>query len=613
MTPAECALRWRGKERWVLLTTGFEVERFLALWAAWRADPQRCERLHVIAIEAAPPTRAELAERACDPACEPLRQALVAAWPPATPDLHTLGFEAGRVGLGLAVGATGPWLASLLAQVDAFEIADPAAAGPNGWRSLARLAAPGATLSTGPLPGAEADRLRATGFRLDPGHADATHAVRATYAPAFVPRRRGGLSPPTLSQDRQAVIVGGGLAGCAAAWALAEQGWRSIVVDAHAAPAGAASGNPAGLFHGIVNRQDGAHARLHRVAAVQARFEIEHALREHGVAGSTAGLLRGETRLGLREMHALLARLGLPTDYVRAVDALEASALCGLPRGGPAWFYAGAGWVDPAGYARSLLARAGTACRWVGHRHVERLREAGEGWQLLDAQGGVIAAAPVVVLANAADALRLARMTHWPVETVRGQLSWLDPQPGPARIPLPRIALAAPGYLLPAVGGRAVFGATAQRGDADPGVRRDDHARNLAQLEQLLGHALAVDAGELGGRTAWRCTARDRLPIIGALPVEATPPGEPQRRPDRLRDVARRPGLFIYAGLGSRGIAWSALGARVLAATVASAPSPLPAPLRDAVDPARFLLSVPKLRAVRTLNPSPRPSPRGRG
>ena len=65
-------------------------------------------------------------------------------------------------------------------------------------------------------------------------------------------------------------------------------------------------------------------------------------------------------------------------------------------------------------------------------------------------------------------------------------------------------------------------------------------------------------------------------------------PGGPTTFCDRLRDMARRPGLFIYAGLGSRGIAWSALGARVLAAAVASAPSPLPAPLRDAVDPARF-------------------------
>jgi len=44
----------------------------------------------------------------------------------------------------------------------------------------------------------------------------------------------------------------------------------------------------------------------------------------------------------------------------------------------------------------------------------------------------------------------------------------------------------------------------------------------------------------------------------------------------------------VLSGLGSRGIAGSALGARVLAAAIAGAPMPLEADLLDAVDPARF-------------------------
>jgi len=53
--------------------------------------------------------------------------------------------------------------------------------------------------------------------------------------------------------------------------------------------------------------------------------------------------------------------------------------------------------------------------------------------------------------------------------------------------------------------------------------------------------------------------------------------------------VPRVPGLFVFTALGSRGITWSALGARLLASLITGAPAPLEASLIDAVDPARFV------------------------
>ena len=38
--------RWRGRERFVILETGFGLgNNFLAAWDAWRHDAARCERL----------------------------------------------------------------------------------------------------------------------------------------------------------------------------------------------------------------------------------------------------------------------------------------------------------------------------------------------------------------------------------------------------------------------------------------------------------------------------------------------------------------------------------------------------------------------------------------
>jgi tRNA 5-methylaminomethyl-2-thiouridine biosynthesis bifunctional protein len=64
---------------------------------------------------------------------------------------------------------------------------------------------------------------------------------------------------------------------------------------------------------------------------------------------------------------------------------------------------------------------------------------------------------------------------------------------------------------------------------------------------------------------------------------------EPTSRYDQPRFVARAPGLFVLAGLGSRGIASAAIGSELLAAAIVGAPVAAEADLLDAVDPARFL------------------------
>jgi tRNA 5-methylaminomethyl-2-thiouridine biosynthesis bifunctional protein len=60
-------------------------------------------------------------------------------------------------------------------------------------------------------------------------------------------------------------------------------------------------------------------------------------------------------------------------------------------------------------------------------------------------------------------------------------------------------------------------------------------------------------------------------------------------RLDQPRLVPRLPGLYVLTALASRGIAWSLLGARSVAALMSGAPCPLDASLLDAVDAGRFV------------------------
>ncbi len=596
--------RWRGRERFVVLDTGFGAgHHFLAVWDAWQRDAQRCARLHVIAFEPHPLSRsalqaalaahAEHAETASS-ALPELAKALVDAWPPLTPNLHRLGFDRGQVQLHLLIGAAVAGLRQCVAEVDAFFIDGPLACDLRALKSIARLAAADATLASHMADSSARAHLASVGFvvRAHVGASGEHDITQAHFAPGFERKQAPLRSAGRPAAERRALVIGAGLAGCATAWALAEQGWRSVVFDRHAMPAQEASGNPGGLFHGIVNPQDGVHARFNRAAALQVQQAVALAVSKFGVAGSAAGLLRLSTApTDVDSMQAVLQKLGLPADYVQALDPGQASGLCGWPVAHPAWFYPGGGWVDPAGLARAFLERAAPRVRFVGDTAVHSLQRAATGWQLRDVHGNVIDEAETVVLANAGDALRLIGHPPWPIEAVRGQISLGPTGPAGHKLLLPRLPITGAGYLLPEVAGRAVFGASAQPGDTDPEVRDADHADNLARLAQLRGTAVDWVPRDLAGRIAWRWVANDRLPVIGAVPALPGRDGlnASAQRLDQPRFVPRQPGLFIFTALGSRGITWSALGAQVLASSISGAPSPLEASLLDAVDPARFV------------------------
>jgi tRNA 5-methylaminomethyl-2-thiouridine biosynthesis bifunctional protein len=604
--------RWRGRERFVVLETGFGTgHNFLATWQAWRADPQRCSSLVFIAIEPRPlhlpsPIGADLKAAQPDAPHGALADALLEAWPALTPNLHRLSFDAGQVQLLLMVAELQQGLAELVAHVDAFFLAglepgaDAAASAGKVCKAIGRLAAPGASLAATNATPTWMASLTTAGFAVrsaaDGGPGSDAGITLATFAPRFTPQRaptRTNGSQPT-SKGRRALIVGAGLAGCATAWALAEQGWHTTVLERGAAIAQESSGNPAGLFHGIVNAQDGRHARFNRAAALEARAAVQIAVDHHGVGGAARGLLRLESQLQVAAMRATLAHLGLPPGYVQAVDAEDASRLADMALSQPAWFYPGGGWVHPGGLARAFLERAGAKCTQRTGIEVHALNRSATGWRLLDAHGALIDEADVVVLANAGDALRLLVDAALPMERVRGQISVANASAlvlaqMPEVLPLPQLPITGSGYLLPALNGQAVFGATAQPGDTDPSVRPADHAANVAQLERLTGVRLALDVDRIAGRTAWRWVTPDRLPVIGAVPdVQGMSSATLVSRLDQPRFVPRLPGLFVYSALGSRGITWSALGAQTLAALISGAPVPLEASLLDAVDPARF-------------------------
>jgi len=588
--------RWAGRSHFVVLETGFGLgHNFLATWDAWRRDPARCERLHCVSVEPHPPSLADLTRGHEASGLPDLAAALVQAWPALTANLHLLEFEQGRVQLTLVLGEVATLLPALRLQADALYLEAFAAPHqaqrwtPQFAKAVARLSAPGATLAAGSASPELHACLRSAGFvlREATGPEERRLGCQARFAPRF--QRR---SLPALAVDtRTAIVVGAGLAGAAAAQALARQGLRVTVFEREALPAQGASGNPAGLFHGTVNADDGTYARLFRAAALAAASTYREAIDGGQVPGGRDGLLRLAAHpSGLPGLRALLQARGLPPGYVQALDAPAASALAGVSLPEACWFYPDGGWLSPAAWVGNTLQSPGIELRSCSP--VQQLVRHGSGWRLYGDSGQVLAQAPLVVLANAADASRLlAALGHapWPLRHSRGQVThWSTPETSALKRPV-----AGDGYALPLPQG-LLCGATRQDGDADPGLREADHCQNLERLKRLTGLEPPSGVTLLQGRVGWRLQADDRLPIAGAVPQAGL--AAPQRL-DQARLLPREQGLFVLTALGARGITLAPLLARLVAAQASGSPWPLEQDLADAVDPARWIVRAARRQA----------------
>ncbi|HVI32212.1 tRNA (5-methylaminomethyl-2-thiouridine)(34)-methyltransferase MnmD [Phenylobacterium sp.] len=539
---------WQGRSRFVVGELGFGTGlNILALLDLWRRVREPGARLQVFTIEAHPLGRDEAARaHARWPELTDLSSLLLARWPGRARGLHRLDLpELGAI-IDLAVMDVEPALAGWGGQADVWFLDGfSPALNPAMWRDevmalVGARSAPDARAATFTVAGQVRRALAAAGFQVEkkPGFGRKRERLEARF-----PGMPADISP------RRVAIIGGGIAGAAAARAVRALGGETLLLEAERLGAGG-SGNPAGLVTPRLDAGLGAPAELFaqafRRAVTLYEAETPEAIVARGVL-QLAASPRDEPRFA----------------RIAQSDLFEPGALRLLA---PAETGARLGEAAPAALAQEtalVLEPAPVLAAWAG----ERLRAAvaavepdGGGFVLRDAAGASLGRFDAVILAAALESARLA--PGLPLSPVRGQASW-------ARTDLRVPAVAWGGYAIPTRDG-VLFGATHHRGDAADDLRSADHARNLETLAAAMpGLARGLQGLPLDGRASVRATTPDRLPVAG--PADGGPDG-----------------LFVLTGFGSRGLSWAPLLAEHVAALAMGAPSPLPRPLAALVDPGRF-------------------------
>jgi len=143
-----------------------------------------------------------------------------------------------------------------------------------------------------------------------------------------------------------------------------------------------------------------------------------------------------------------------------------------------------------------------------------------------------------------------------PLKPVRGQLSIFSIKKNDPWVEkLPSVGISGDGYCLPAEqmadgSYRWIVGSTFDEGEDDLSSRAVSDEFNREQAKGLVDYAQGKPEGlqSSGNFVGIRCVAGDRLPMIGPL--------------------TQRPGIYLATALGSRGVLWSALAAKLISAQV---------------------------------------------
>jgi tRNA 5-methylaminomethyl-2-thiouridine biosynthesis bifunctional protein len=530
---------WAGRSRFVVGELGFGTGlNIAALLHLWRRTRPAHAQLQIFSVEAHP-IRAADARRALGkwPELAEVAELLTERWPGQALGPHRVELPEYFATLDVVVGPAARALAAWSGSADAWFLDGFAPSlNPDMWRAdlLALVAArckPGARAATFTVAGQVRRDLAAAGFSVEkkPGFGRKRERLEARLPGEAV-------DEPTVSR---VAIVGGGIAGAAAARAVRALGAQAVVIEAEAVGAGA-SGNPAALVTPRLDAGLQAPAQLFAQAfrrAIRLYEDVPGAIIARGVRQLGGGPRDAErfakiAASGLFEPGSLEPRAGeTPTLAQHAAMTVEPGAIL------QAW--------SPE----------------IISRRVHQLHEDVSGWILMDGAGAEIARADAVIVTAAMGSAQLC--PGLPLQPARGQASYVEPFADPPA------ATAWGGYAVPSRTG-VLFGATYDPDDTGLDIRAADHARNLTALAGVLPELAArLSHSQLNGRASIRATTPDRLPLAGPEPDG-------------------RAGLFVLTGLGSRGFALAPLLAEHVAALALSAPSPLPSPIAAVIDPSRF-------------------------
>jgi len=599
----------RGRRSFVIGEIGFGTGlNFLSTWQMWRQIRRKGTLLHYISVEGYPLTQGEMKDcQTCWPELSALALKLSHAYPEPQKGFHRIFLDDRQVCLTFLFGPVQSMLEALEFPLDAWYLdgfspeQNPDMWTPEIFSELARLSTNQTRLASGSTSWNIRRDLDAAGFSLrsltmQGSRKEVLHGQYRGQKKEHRLQPWFSRPPPVMKENGHVAIIGSGIAGASAAYAMRSKGWSTTIVDRQDRIAAEASGNPTNVMMPRLTTSPSLDGRFYAAAW---RFTLER-LEELSDSASPISLSQcGTLQLATdskkqQRQSAIALNPSLPHSYLHQVSAEEAADIAGYKVRYSALYFPQGGWVQPRDLCQKLTSESDI----ILGIHVAGLRRLDAQWQVVSNDGGVIVTADAIIIANAIGASSFNHTAWLPLNAKRGQISFVPQSNTSTHL---RSVLVYDGYVTPPRQGLHCVGATFNfsnhHGDtSDLELNTKDHEQNLHALNTAFpGFTNNLESSTLDGRASIRCTTPDHLPIASPAPNQNTyltdyselRHGHPWAK---YPEATYHPGLFILTGLGARGFVSAPLAAEIVACHITGEPWPVERDLLASLHGGRFLV-----------------------
>jgi tRNA 5-methylaminomethyl-2-thiouridine biosynthesis bifunctional protein len=489
---------------------------------------------------------------------QPWTEEIIDQYPPMLEGFHHLHFMNGRIRLMLCFGDVMDVLPNIHGYFDAWYLDGfSPAKNPDMWQdsifpAIGARTAAGGTLATFSVARRVLNGLENAGFDWEKikGFGIKWHMTRARF-------RDAAIKTPAA---KRIAVLGAGIAGCAAAHALAARGHDVHLYDRTDGVAQETSGNPAAVLYPKLTADPSPRSDYHTHAFLYARGMARHM--------QVPSLnLCGVRHIGDDERHrAMTEKNAWPEEFTRFDNGL---------------LHDMAGMVDPRALCHALADHP----RITPHFSTS-FDAPPEGYD-----------ETVIALGHAS---RDMEALAWlPLQCLRGQVTLLTATAASENMDH---VICHDGYITPAVDGLHCIGATFQKEKPDGfDTRAEDDAENLRKLNDVLPQLGFSTENIAGSRAGFRAATPDRMPIVGACPDYAAcidtfaamrGGAEVQAATPRIDN------MYVSTGFGAHGMTGALLAAEIIAADISDEPLPVPGSLLQYLMPERFIFRALKRRLI---------------